>query len=79
MPQPDKGLWPHLPSAFGPERPHVNKVDKVNVGAAMWPSLGPQSKPAPNRYSDSTTLAARADADPLLEYGLALMGLIRKR
>jgi hypothetical protein len=81
MPQPDRGIWPHLPSAFGPERPQANK--QSSVGAAMWPSLGPQSqskpKPAPNRYSENTTLAQRCDADPMFEAGLALMGLRRIR
>jgi hypothetical protein len=43
MPQPDKGLWPHLPSSSRPERGAL----RPQLAEALYPSLAPQPQPQP--------------------------------
>jgi hypothetical protein len=81
MPQPDKGIWPHLPSSSRPARAPASK--EPLLAQAMFPNLTPppQPKPAPNRTLERTevSLAQRCDENPWLEHQLALSGLVRKR
>ena len=45
-----EALYGHLPRAEPVERLQSNTS---SIGQAMWPSLGPQPKPPPNRQRDS--------------------------
>jgi hypothetical protein len=56
-------IYPHLPSA---QRPEVEQRAQ-SLASAMWPSLAPKPKPAPNPYRESLLrnlreLSARVDA-----------------
>jgi hypothetical protein len=84
MPQPDKGLWPYLPSSSRPERFPNPQKPSHSLAATMFPGLGPkdQPKPQPARYRPQSTgvsLAQLCDENPALERGLALAGLRRIR
>jgi hypothetical protein len=41
MPQPDRGLWPHLPSSSRPER----GASRPQLAEVLYPSLAPQPQP----------------------------------
>jgi hypothetical protein len=74
-------IWSNLPSAD----PAPVQRQQPRLADALYPHLRPPqlASPAPtNSYRASTdlrNLAARADADPWLEWRLAMSGLIRRR
>jgi hypothetical protein len=70
-----QAMYGHLPSGA---RDVVQQGRQGTVAEALYPRP-PAPKPAPNRYRETTSLAARCDADPMFEAGLALMGLRRIR
>ena len=78
------------PSAAGALYPNLKSgtpdvVDQRRQGTiadAMFPSLGPKTKPAPvlrTYRQPEQSLAERCDEDPWLEHRLALAGLVRRR
>jgi hypothetical protein len=70
MPQPDKGIWPHLPR--GTPEP-VQQRPGGSIADAVFPHLRPPPPKPPNPYLERVTEAAWRD------YSLGLMGLRRKR
>jgi hypothetical protein len=75
MPQPDKGLWPHLPSAFGPQRPQATK--QTSLATALYPTLGAKLKPEPSARQRLTPEQAM-DWSNVDERFARSVGLVRK-
>jgi hypothetical protein len=70
-----QALYGHLPSAARPEV----KQRPGSLAEALYPALAPKPSPAPKRHREEVPLATLCDADPWLEWRLAMVGIRRVR